>query len=306
MIRPSPQEVHIDGPLTDISIKHHNAAFVAETLFPTVSVKKQSDKYYIQGKEHFKYVNTRRAPGTRSRTIYHTYDTGSYFCECHAISEVIPQEVKDNADTPISPEIEATENCTDVIGLYKEVKVKGLLDSNIIGDAVVNAGTAWGTNGSTFDKDILGRIKYIHSKCFQQPNTIIIPYEVACVLTYDPTIKDMVKYVQNLLTIDSELLIPNKLYGMTVKVAGAGYNAANLGQEVDLSYIWGDSVYLAFVNPSPGLRRISLGYIFQWQTRLVRKIELQWERATVIEVMEYTDEKIIVPECGAIIAHTLG
>lgn len=301
MLRPSAQEVHVDGPLSDISVKHQNDAFVAGDIFPIVKVKKQSDLYYRQGKEHFKKVNTTRAPGTRSRTMYHTYDTASYFCHCHAINEPVPDEVRDNADTPITPEIEATENCTDWINLDKEIRVKELLDANITGAAAVAVGSAWGTSGSTFDKDIIGRVKYIHSKCFQKPNIMIVPYEIACILTYDPTIKDMVKYVQNLLTLDSELLLPKKLYGMTVKIAGAGQNTANMGQTENLSYIWGDDVYLGFVNPSPGLRRISLGYVFQWQERKVRKIRMDFELCTYVEAMEYTDEKIVIPDCGAIL-----
>jgi hypothetical protein len=304
MMRPSPQESHVDGPLSDISIAYHNDAFVGKDIFPVVKVKKQSDVYYKMGKEHMKRIKTDRSPGTRSRSVYHTLSTAQYFCSCHALNEPVADEERDNADTPISPEIDATENVTSLIELDQEIRIYDLLVDGITNTA--GPTSAWGTTNSTFDKDIITAIKYIHSKVFLKPNLMIIPYEVACTLTFDPTIKDMVKYIQNLLTIDSEIILPKKLYGVTIKIAGAGQNTANLGQSETLAYIWGQDVWLGYVEPSPGLKKLSLGYTFQWKERQVRKIRQDFELATYVDVMEYTDEKIVEGNCGFRITSVLG
>jgi hypothetical protein len=221
------------------------------------------------------------------------------------LNEPVPDELRDNADTPITPEIDATENVTDLILLDKEIRVKDLITNGVTAGAPV--GSAWGAAGSTFDKDVIKAIKYIHSKTFKRANVMIVPYEVAATLTYDPTIKDMVKYVMNLLTIESELLLPKYLYGLRVVVAGAGQNTANLGQSTEtLSYIWGQNVIVGYVNPNPGLKKISLGYVFQWQTRKTRKLREEFELSTYVDVMEYTDEKLVAIDLGYIIESTLG
>ena len=304
MLRPSAQESHVDGPLSDISIKYSNDAYVAENIFPRVKVKKQSDVYYIHGKEHLKRIKTDRSPGTRSRSVYHTLSTAQYFAQCHALNEPVADEMRDNADTPISPEIDATENVTDLILLDLECRVKDLLTAGIT--ATAGPTSAWGAAGSTFDKDIIKAIKYIHSKCFLKPNVMIVPYEIACTLTYDPTIKDMVKYIQNLLTIESEIILPKSLYGVKIIIAGAGQNTANLGQAEALSYIWGQDIIIGFVQPSPGLKKLSLGYTFQWKERQTRKIRQDFELATYVDVMEYTDEKIVDANCGYRLTSVLG
>jgi hypothetical protein len=212
--------------------------------------------------------------------------------------------MRDNADTPISPEIDATENVTSLIMLDQEIRIHDLLESEITNTA--GPSSAWGATNSTFDKDIISAIKYIHSKVFRKPNIMVLSYETACTLTYDPTIKDMVKYIQNLLTIDSEIILPKKLYGVQIVIAGAGQNTANLGQAEVLQYIWGNDVYLGFVEKSPGLNKLSLGYTFQWQERKVRKIRQDFELATFVDVMEYTDEKIVEPNCGFRLTSVLG
>ena len=305
MLNPSTTMVHVDAPLSDLSIKYTNDELIHEKICPSVTVKKQSDLYYIYGKENFKRVNSTRAPGSAARTINHTYTTGSYHCLSNALNEKIPNEVRENADTPLDPEIDATENVTDVLLLNKEVRVRDMLYNGI-----TNTGTPtvkWdAASGSTPDVDILAAVSVIHVACFKRANKIIIPWAVAVKLTTNSTIKEMTKYTMNLLTIGSAIMLPNPLWGMEVLIAGAGENTANLGQAAVNSYIWGNNVVLSYVNPSPGLKRLSLGYIFQWKAREVTKWYEQKEKSTYVEIEEYTDEKITCKECGYILTNVLG
>ena len=79
---------------------------------------------------------------------------------------------------------------------------------------------------------------------------------------------------------------------MEVLIAGAGENTANLNQTKVLDYIWGEDVILAYVNPVPGRKKISLGYTFVWGERESSKWYEQAIKATNIEVSEYCDENI--------------
>ena len=296
MQRPSAQEVHVDAPLTDVSIKFNNSEFIHDKIFPTVTVKKQSDLFFMYGKENFKAVNDERAPGDEARTIFSTLSTGQYFCRAHSLKDKVPDEVKDNADTPIEPEVDATENVTERLLLNKEKRVKACVHSISAGVTVTNKWDS--TLGGAPDKEILAGVAYIHSKVFKIANKIIIPYQVAVALTTNPVIKEIVKYTMNILQIGSAILLPNPLWGMEVLIAGAGENTQNLGQGETLSYVWGKDVILAYVNPSPGLKRLSLGYVFQWKTRETSKWYEKKEKSTYVQVEEYCDEKIISLDCG--------
>jgi hypothetical protein len=47
MANPTVNDVHIDGPLANISIAYKNAGYIADQVFPIVTVQKKSDKYFV-------------------------------------------------------------------------------------------------------------------------------------------------------------------------------------------------------------------------------------------------------------------
>ena len=63
--------IHYDQILSQISLEYpQTGSFVGEKLAPTVPVKKQSDKYYVHGRESWVPENSDyRAPGTVANEI---------------------------------------------------------------------------------------------------------------------------------------------------------------------------------------------------------------------------------------------
>lgn len=305
MQRPSAQESHIDTLLSNVSIKYTNGELVYDQIFPKVPVKKQSDLIPIFGKENFKRVSSRRADGDRSKSVYHTFSTDTYFCNAEALHGKVTDNEKENADQPIDPEMDCTEDVTERLLLEKECRVR---------DAILNGVTAtsspsvkWdAASGSTPDVDILNTaVATIHAAVFKVANTVIIPFNVAIVLTTNSTIKEIVKYTQNIMLLDGAILLPKVLWGLKVLIPGAGENTANLGQAETLSYVWGNNVIVAYVNPNPGIKRISLGYVFEYKPRTVKKWYEQAESSTYIEVEEKVTEKIIAKGCGYVLTDVL-
>lgn len=299
MQNPSVSMVHVDRPLTDISIRHNNSQLVAENIFPIINVQKQSDLYYTYGMENFIEVDDEMAPGDPAREIYSTLSTDTYYCKKRGLRKKVTDEEKENADIPINPEIDATEDVTERLLLRKERRVKTLLSSGIT--AGHTPATKWDdlTTGGNPDYDILTAVSSIHETTLQVANTLILPFHIAVMLTTNPKIQKLVYHVQNVLTIGSAIMLPNPLWGLRVLIAGAGYCSSNPGQTTrTLSYVWGNDVYVAYVNPNPGLKRISLGYIFRWKQRQVKKIRREEEDSTLVQVTEYTDEKLVSVGCG--------
>ena len=81
MSKPTYQQVHIDGPLTNISIAYRNPVYIAEQIFPSVPVQKISDKYFIYTKaDWLRREADVRAAGTRAVRGDYGLSTGNYVC----------------------------------------------------------------------------------------------------------------------------------------------------------------------------------------------------------------------------------
>src|SRR3989304_2040666 len=104
MSKPTAQQVHIDQPLTNISIAYLPGDFIAGMVFPNVPVQKQSDKYFIYTKaDWLRREAGVRAPGTRARRGDYGLSTAQYACLERAIAKGVPDQVVANADQPLRP-----------------------------------------------------------------------------------------------------------------------------------------------------------------------------------------------------------
>lgn len=108
---PNANEVHIDAALTNLSVGYRNPAFIADLVAPVVPVRKQSDKYFIHdaAREVFRQSDDRRAPGAEANEVNFALSSDNYYAEDHALTSVIPDEERENADPVIQPAIDRTE-----------------------------------------------------------------------------------------------------------------------------------------------------------------------------------------------------
>lgn len=262
--------VHIDVVLTNISVGWPNNGLVGDKLFPSVPVAKQSNKYYIYGREAWGLEpgGDYRAPGSVAREIpglLMSVDT--YFAQEHSLQIPVTDEERENADSPLSPDRDGTELVTSKILLQREVQIKNkvLTAANYPGAHTTTlSGTAqW---NDYVNSDPIGNIKtgkrQINSVLFLDPNVIEIPYQVMSQLEDHPDFIERIKYSERgVLTseiISAIIGIPN------VIVPGAGYNSANPGQTVSLGYLWGKDVLMAYVPDRPGQKVPAFGYEFTW------------------------------------------
>src|ERR1700742_3438614 len=106
--------VHIDKVLTQISIGWGSPEFVGEALFPTVQVNKQSDIYYVYGREGWlPERGDERAPGMEANEIPGMQvSTNPYYAKEHALQIAVTDEERENVDSPLAPDRDATELVT--------------------------------------------------------------------------------------------------------------------------------------------------------------------------------------------------
>jgi hypothetical protein len=294
--------VHIDRILTQISVGWPNGEhFVSEALFPVVTVNKQSDIYYVMGREGwFPERGDERAPGTEANEIPGMQvSTASYYAKEHALQIAVTDEERENADSPLSPDRDGAELVTQKIMLGRELAVRNIATTaaNYASTNTVDLATgAWWDQyaqaGSLPIKDIKDGIHAIHARIFMHPTVGVIPYQVMSALEEHPTFFDRIKYSERAI-FTPELL--SALTGMNRWVVpGAGYNtAANYGATESLAYIWGDDVVLAYVPPRPGLRTPAYGYEFQWKGQFVDRWREEKRASDVIRVRRRYDHKLI-------------
>jgi hypothetical protein len=263
--------VHIDVALTNISVGFPNNEFVGERLFPRVNVQKQSNKYYIFGREAWSTHLDVRAPGTEANEIPgYAVSTDSYFAVEHALQIAVTDEERENADSPFSPDEDGAFLVTQKVLLGREVAIKTLVTTTAnyattptqMFDTL--SGTAQWSDyvNSNPIADFRKGQRAINSQLFVDPNTAVVPYQVMSILEDHPDFIERIKYSER--GILSPDLIGAVVGVPNIIMPSVGQNTAAMGQTPTLGYLWGRDVVMAWVPPNPGLRIPAFGYEFNW------------------------------------------
>lgn len=264
--------IHFDAVLTQISLGWGNNGLVGSRLFPTVPVRKQSDKYYIFGREAWvPEVSDYRAPGTEAHEIPgFTISMDTYYAQEHALEIAVTDEERENADTQFSPDRDGTELVTSKIQLGREIAMKTMVTT--IGNYATGMSTAL-TGGAQWNDyvnsnpilDIRMGVRAIHARLFMEPNTSLVPYLVMSTLEDHPDIIERIKYSERAI-LTPEII--GAVLGLdNVIVPGVGVGAGSPGgpgTSVTTSYLWGKDVLLAWVPPRPGLKIPAFAYEYVW------------------------------------------
>lgn len=295
--------VHIDQALTNISVGWPTEGLAGAALFPSVTVRKQSDKYYVFGREGWLPEVDLRAPGTEANEISGAaVSLDTYYAQEHALQIAVTDEERENADSPLSPDRDGTNMVTSKIMLGRERTFQTIATTATnyaSGHSVTLSGTSQWNDYANSDpiSDLRTAKLTIHSKIFTEPNVAIIPYQVMTKLEDHPDFLERIKYSER--AIFSPELLASVLGIQKVIVPGVGINTAVLGQTASLGYLWGKDVVLAYVPPSGGLKIPAYGYEFVWGSQAADRWREEKRKSDVIRVSRYYDVKLIAQGEGA-------
>lgn len=300
---PTSQDVHVNRPLTNVSIAYKNAQYIADEIFPIVPVMKQSDIVPSYPQSYWFRDDARiLAPGARSAEAGYKVDTSdTYFCPRYAMSKTIPDEVRDNADAPFDLDREATEFCTDKIQMRRDVAfatdffTTGVWGTDKVGGTDFTVWSNYG--GSSPVVDIANYKDLVEGKIGREPNRAVMGKQVLVQLLNHPDVIDLIKYTQkgqvNVDLLASLLTFEKLLVGRGIYTTDKEGTAE---ASVSYSRIWGKHLLMAWVSPSPALMTPSAGYTFAWQrvpnaiqyAQTFRRLE---EETDVVRVSSYFDQK---------------
>lgn len=275
---PTRQMIHVDRPLTNISVAFMQDAsnFIADKVFPKVPVQKQSDTYFEYDRADFwRDEAQERAQGAESAGGDYTIKQAPpYFCRKIAYHKDVTEEERVNADTPLQPNQDATEFVSNKMLIRRENDwakkyfVPGVwskdiegVDSNPTGNQAIKFDLAT----SNPIKVIADQITAMAENTAHRPNTIVMSPHVFYALKNHEDVLERIKYTQKgIVTTDllAQLFEVDNIY-----VAWAVQNTSRRGDAEktgDNSFIFGKHLLLCYVNPRPGLKKPSAGYIFTW------------------------------------------
>lgn len=279
MSNPTRSEVHVNKPLTNMSIAYIQQAqdFIADKVFPIVPVMKQSDRYFVYTKDDwFRTQAKKRAPGSESAgSGFNIDNTPNYFCDVFAVHQDVDDQTRANADQPLDMDRDATLFVTQQMLLKREISFTQKYIKTGVWAGYVVAGTPTdfqpGVNGQgqwdltssnpMADIDLLKR--GIKSQTGRRPQTFVAADDVFTALRNNPVVLDRIKYTQRGI-VSEELLA--MLFGLEkFLVADAVLNSAQEGQTFNGDFLVKNQALLVYANPAPSIMQPSGGYIFSWQ-----------------------------------------
>lgn len=320
MPNPTPGDVHINTPLTNMSVAYVQDAtnFVATRVFPTIPVQKQSDLYFVYDQADFARDEMReRAPGTEAAGGGYELDTASYSARRHSFRKDIDDETRANSDSPLQSDRDATIFVTQKALIRRErlwaTKYFGtsIWGTDITGVASsVGAGEVlqWNDAASTPIQDIKSGKATILQNTGHEPNVLTIGYQVWVQLSDHPDIVDRVKYTgtrENPAMVD--LAAVASLLGIDrLEIMKAVYNTADRGQAASMSFIGGKSALLCYANPRPSIMQPSAGYTFNWagltgagnEGLRIKRYRMEHLSSDRVEIDMAFDQKLVAADMG--------
>ena len=321
--QPTPSDVHVNATLTNISIAFMQSpnAFVADRVFPTVPVAKQSDLYRTFDRGFFnRNEMKKRAPGTETAGIGYETDTASYMCDVWGIHHDIDDQVRANADSVISVDRNATNLVTHQALLTKEINWtskyfatsiwtnnrNGVASSPVAGTSVLQ----WNDANSTPIEDVRDAKRAIMESTGFEPNKLVLGRPVYDKLSDHPDIVDRIKYSggvgNNNPAIVNRVTMAALFEVEEILVMNSIQNTAQEGESNSHSFIGGKHALLTYAAPAPGLEVPSGGYTFSWTgylgasdmgTRIMR-FRMNHLKADRVEIEAAFDQKLIAADLG--------
>lgn len=321
MSQPTQGDVHVNAPLTNISVAFIQSAdaFVADKVFPNVPVSKQADRYYVYDRGYFNRDEMEmRAAGTESAGSGYSVDnTPTYFANVWAFHHDIPDQVRANVDAVIAPDRDATELVSGKCLIKKEKlwATNYFASGKWTGDQTgvdaapgANQFLRWNDAASNPIEDIrAGKTAVLESTGFE-PNTLVLGRKVFDKLIDHPDIVDRVKYGQSGVGAPAMIDVSElaKLFKVNrVLVMNAIENTALEGAANVHAFIGGKHALLVYVPASPGLMVPTGGYTFSWSGLFgmsegvrISRFRMEALKSDRVEIEAAFDQKLVSADLG--------
>ncbi len=269
------RQVHIDAALTQFAIAYMQSAdqFVADKVFPIVSVGKQSDYYHVFARDAFLRATARkRAPGTKAAEKNVSLSSERYSADVWGLEGVIADETRKNADPAVNIEAATVNAVVSDMLITREMEwVNSFFATSIWGTDMTGVASSpsasqfvqWsdGANSNPISDIETGR-NTIWQNTGMKPNTLTVGPQVHSALKRHPLIVERYKYT----TSDS---VTNEMIARVLEVdrylvAGAVQASSVEGATHAGAFVAGKGALLTHSPANPNAMTASAGMTFAW------------------------------------------
>ena len=270
----TPSAVHVDQPLTNLTLAYAQSQenFIADKVFPTVGVSKQSDKYYIYDRANMNRTGdvAKLAPRTEVNRVGMTISNSSYFADVYGLGMDFDEQTLANEDAALDIRSAGAETLAMRLMIHREEQfATNFFSTGVWGTDNTLSGTdQWSDyTNSTPIQDVTAarRAVQLASGGFK-PNTMVVGKEVRDKLINHP---DILARLNGGATVTNTALITDAKLAEIFEVENfyvmeAVKNSSVEGVAESNAFIGGKNALLAHTPSTAGLMSPAAGLTFAW------------------------------------------
>jgi len=185
MPQPTFQDVHVNAPLTNISIAYltNPNDYIADKVFPVVPVPKASNIYFTYDRgAWFRDEAQIRVDGTESVGSGYTISQSTYNCNAWSLHKDVGPMLRANSDNPLDADRDATIFLTQRLAITRERQfVSNFFKTGIwtggVGATDITPGTKWDAANSTPVEDIETQSFNVKKLTGFYPNRLVLGHQ---------------------------------------------------------------------------------------------------------------------------------
>jgi len=268
----TPSAVHIDQPLSNLTLAYvqEQTNFIADKVFPTVGVQRQSDKYYIYDRANMNRSGDvkKLAPRTEVNRIGMAISNDSYFADVFGLGMDFDEQTLANEDAMLEIRAAGAETLTNRLLIHREEQFASTFFSAGVWTTDVTPANLWSDYTSSTpltDVTTARRTMQLTSGGFK-PNTMVVGKEVRDILVNHP---DILARLNGGATVTNTALITDAKLAEIFEVENfyvmeAVKNGAVEGAAEANAFIGGKNALLVHTPRSAGLMTPAAGMTFAW------------------------------------------
>lgn len=242
----------VDAILSNYARAYRNADMIGTALFPIAPVPQRNMRLIKFGKESFRLLNTKRAPGAATKRVQYGFASDPISLLQDSLEALVPFEHQQEAAG--APNIDLASNAVkmvmDVIELGHEFEsanlARNVANYHADNQLVLAADTdKWDHPESDPAQDISDAREQIRRKTGRYPNTLALGPDVFNALTRHAKIKDQFKYTSS--ESITEVMLAKYFKLKKVVVGSAVYLPEDAPEDALANDVWGKDAILAFV-----------------------------------------------------------
>lgn len=309
------QNLHIDKNLTNFAVGYKSPRGWSDNFLSVTPVSKQSDLYPVWDQaDLWRREDTTAGRGAELNRINTTVGSDAYVCKKYGLRGDVTIEDIANADDFVRLEMTRVELILDALRLDEDVRVAEITTNTSNVGCSSNVASSWSdlVNSDPFG-DINAHIDYIHLGTGYRPNKLVFGVTPFKYISRNENIINKVKQtgVEGG-GLNATLQDLARLFNVDQCILADGfYNSADEGQEKVLTEVFGDHVFVGYVESRPNIEKPTWGSRFRWlNNRLpapmaVQRIPMNMNNGTsAVQAMYWQDEKIVSADLGGLISWT--